>query len=81
MKIHSLKILPEYFQAILSGKKKFEIRKNDRDYKAGDILLLNEWNGEKFTGNTLSKKVTYILGCESGYVLDGYVVMSIEDRG
>lgn len=31
--IHELKILPEYFEAVVSGNKRFEIRKNDRNYK------------------------------------------------
>lgn len=31
--IHELKILPEYFEAVVSGDKRFEIRKNDRNYE------------------------------------------------
>ena len=38
MKIHELKTLPEYFDAVFMGKKNFEIRKNDRDYKVGDYV-------------------------------------------
>lgn len=38
--IHELKILPEYFEAVTSGRKQFEIRKNDRDFKVGDQLIL-----------------------------------------
>ena len=41
-KIHVLKILVEYYSAVVSGAKKFEIRYNDRDYKVGDILRLTE---------------------------------------
>ena len=45
MKIHELKILPEYYDAVRLGDKRFEIRKNDRDYHTGDILRLKEWDG------------------------------------
>lgn len=43
MKIHELKILPQYFEEVLKGNKTFEIRKNDRDFKIRDILILKEW--------------------------------------
>jgi len=46
---HEHKILPEFFEAVILGFKTFEIRKNDRDYKVGDIVFLNEmekkWRG------------------------------------
>lgn len=38
MKLHELKIKQKYFEDILSGKKTFEIRKNDRDFQEGDLL-------------------------------------------
>ena len=77
MKKHELKILPQYFQAVWDGIKTFELRKDDRDYQPGDILVLKEWDGEKYTGSALCAKVTYILqnaeryGLESGYVIMG----------
>ena len=42
-KTHELKIYPKYFEAILDGKKTFEIRKNDRYFHVGDRIVLKEW--------------------------------------
>jgi ASC-1-like (ASCH) protein len=75
--IHELKILPEYFEKVKDKKKTFEIRKNDRDFKVGDTLLLREHDQKKYTGREITRKIIYVLGDKSGYVLDGYVVMSI----
>jgi hypothetical protein len=44
MKTHYLKTWPEYFQAIKSGEKKAELRLNDRDFKVGDELVLQEYD-------------------------------------
>jgi len=30
--VHELKIAPIYFEAVISGKKAFEVRKDDRNY-------------------------------------------------
>jgi len=41
--IHELKIWPEFYHAVLSGEKTFELRKNDRDFHVGDVLHLKEF--------------------------------------
>lgn len=74
--IHNLKILPEYFKAVISGAKKFECRINDRDYQVGDILNLKEWN-LTFTGKSIQVRVTYILSDEQ-FTKSDMVIMSIE---
>ena len=38
--IHELKTYSEYFKAVISGEKPFEIRKNDRNFKVGDYIAL-----------------------------------------
>ncbi len=58
---HELKILPQYFQAVWDGNKNFELRKNDRDYKVGDYLVLREYSGAGYTGSFLKVVITYIL--------------------
>lgn len=42
MKTHELKLDIKYFDDVKSGKKNFEIRKNDRDFQVGDILELKK---------------------------------------
>ena len=74
--IHKLKLWPEYFAAVADGRKTFEIRKNDRDYQVGDMLLLQEFApDEGFTGRVLDRKITYITDFAQQ---DGYVVMGIK---
>lgn len=59
------KVLPEYFQDILDGKKKYELRLNDFEIEPGDTLVLEEWTStnhdtRKATGRVLEKQVTYL---------------------
>ena len=84
--IHELKILPEYFEAVTSGRKQFEIRKNDRDFKVGDQLILREYKKYikhelpgltrttfSYTGDSYKAEITYITDYmqKSGYVVLG----------
>lgn len=39
--IHELKIAPKYFEAVISDKKKFEVRKDDRNYQENDVLTVD----------------------------------------
>jgi hypothetical protein len=58
----SLKCHPKYFQAILDGRKTFEIRRDDRGIVTDDIIRLREWDPEtqSYTGRDCLKKVTYM---------------------
>lgn len=83
--IHALKILPEYFDEIATGIKSFEIRKNDRPYRTGNYVALNEWNREQYTGKRILQKIVYILDdpeyCKEGYVVLGLEPCAIKTRG
>jgi ASC-1-like (ASCH) protein len=65
MAIHHLKTWPSYFQAIKRGEKPFEVRRNDRDFKPGDTLILQEWEPRKgdgvYTGDWLAFKAGWIV--------------------
>ena len=64
--VHELKTWPAYYNKVITGKKKFEIRELDRPFKIGDDLLLREWNpiskqyGE-YTGRRVRARITNIL--------------------
>ncbi len=61
--IHALKQYPKFFSDVTTGKKLFEVRKNDRDYQVGDLLALNEYDPEtqSYTGASVLVYVDYIL--------------------
>jgi ASC-1-like (ASCH) protein len=62
MALIAKKVWPEYFSAILSGKKKYELRLNDFEVREGDVLLLEEWDPltKTYTGRKIEKKVSYV---------------------
>lgn len=78
--IHELKTWSEYFEEVLIGDKTFEIRKNDREFKKGDTLILKEWNNfdEIFTGRELIRTVTYVFEGGSFGLSKDFVVMAIQ---
>ena len=78
MKVHELKIGSEFFEAVKDGRKKFEIRKNDRNYQEGDILILREYDPitQLFSGEIIKVEVTYMTDYAQQ---DGYVVLGIEE--
>ena len=82
--IHELKCWPEYFQAVKSGIKPFELRKDDRGFAVGDVLHLREFDPETctYTGEETNKTVTYVLPTNPFSVIgDGdYVIMGLAPR-
>ena len=80
MRVHKLKTWPEYFQAVFRGDKTFEVRKNDRDYKVGDILHLVEYHPDSsfYSGEELMRRVTYVLEGPDFGVDMNYVVMGVK---
>lgn len=77
MSHHDLKIFEKYFQPVVDGSKRSEVRLNDRNYQIGDTITLREGvpdaaeeGGFKYTGEEVSAVITFIddFGCQHGYV-------------
>lgn len=76
------KVLPEYYKGIRTHKKMFEIRKDEDGIKPGDILVLREWDGEKYTGGMTRREVTCVLKDVPEYgLMDGYCILSLQTPG
>ena len=89
MKLHELKIKHEYLEAVVCGKKTFELRKNDRDYQVGDLIhfidegtiipLNNNFFCEERIDDDALYKITYILKDVPQYGLNvDYCILGIK---
>lgn len=59
---HQPKTETEFYQAVESGVKKFELRKNDRDFKRYDMVTLAEVVNGVYTGRKLPAfEIQYVL--------------------
>lgn len=63
MAVVTKKVWKGYFDQILSGKKKFELRLADFEIDEGDILVLEEWDQDKqeYTGRRIETTVSYVV--------------------
>ena len=73
MAAHNLKIDRQHFGPVKLGLKTAELRLNDRDYKVGDWLILNEYDNG-YTGQQVARKVVHV--ADVGFIAPGYVLLS-----
>lgn len=77
---HTLKLEECFCEAVVTGKKCFEIRKNDRGFQPGDTIEFIPVSNGLATINVISNhryRITYVL---SGWGLkNGYVAFGIEE--
>jgi hypothetical protein len=78
--LHKLKISPRFYNDIEVNGKRFEIRRDDRGYQVGDIMVLREIDNNTFTGRTIYALVTYIHrnDVQTAFMSDGYIIMGID---
>ena len=57
------KIWPEFFEKVLSGEKRFELRVADFPISLGNTLILEEWDPKtaSYTGRCIKKTAGYII--------------------
>lgn len=88
---HKLKTWPRFWDAVASGEKNFEVRKNDRAFQTGDILVLQKYDHEKgvyvtdgyhfgATIFTIRKRITFLLQGGMFGIQPGYCVLGLEDE-
>ncbi len=76
--VHALKTLPRYFEAVLTGEKEFEIRRNDRGFKVGDVLRLQEFRQGAYTDRECRREVVYMTDAKEFDALqEGFVVLGL----
>lgn len=68
-RVHKLKTWPTYWDAIESGEKTFEVRRNDRGFQTGDIVELMRCDEDKI-GAWIQRHVVP-LRFRIGWILQG----------
>lgn len=78
---HRLKTVQPYFDEVWGGRKKFEIRNNDRNFQPLDYLQLEEYDAANgtYTGRWIGARVVYVLTADDfpDGIKPGYAVLSI----
>jgi hypothetical protein len=79
VKEHELKTWSSGFKALVQGVKPFELRRADRDFRVGDILVLREFFPEtdEYSGRFIRARVLYITEHEFPGLEEGFVIMGI----
>lgn len=80
--VHELKTWPEMFQAISSGEKPFEVRRDDRGFEVGDWLRLREFEdvAQRYTGRELRRRISYVLPGGQFGLAPEFVVLGLSDK-
>ena len=86
---HELKCWPQFFRVLLDGTKTFDVRKDDRDFRVGDLITFKEYDpldddfvegGQVagYSGRSVDLKIVYIFrgeDCPGMWLLQQNVVV------
>lgn len=75
---HKLKLAKMFFNDMQTGRKPFDLQKNDREYQLGDVIEYREMDNGEPTGRVIEKEITYIL---EGFVglKEDYCILALAD--
>ena len=85
MKTHKLKTVQPFFDEVSKRNKTFELRRNDRDFKVGDEIYLQEYDmmHNSFSGKEVRIEITYILtdraGLDDDFCIFSFRIMQFID--
>lgn len=89
--IHELKTVNRYWDAVVAGTKTFEVRRNDRAFQTGDVIVLTRTTESghydtrpedrlgdgAFTKSQRSFRITYLLQGGQFGIEPGYCVLGL----
>ena len=82
---HEIKIFEQFADAVVSGDKTFEVRKDDRNYRKGDFIKFTAVSGcvdDRITTvqHPINEKAYEIIYVLKGWgIKEGYCVFSIKE--
>lgn len=87
---HKLKTWPRYWDAVASGEKTFEVRRNDRAFQTGDVVVLEKFDPDRRAyemdsyqinakPKSIRKRITFLLQGGQFGIEPGYCVLGLED--
>ncbi len=83
MSEHRLKTWPGFFAGLMDGTKTAEVRRNDRHFQVGDVLLLREFDAEEdtYTGRFVRRTISRVDDLRLVTGVDGFVLLSFGEQG
>lgn len=89
---HTLKCWDNYFDAVASGEKTFEVRRDDRGFQKGDLLILEKIDrfgkylhpvvhpehGYFVSPQQVRRRISYVLTGGQFGIDPGYVVLGLQ---
>lgn len=78
--VHHLKTDPVFFEYTRKGLKTYEVRPDNVNFNADDILILDEYDSlhEAYTGRSIARTVTYVQIGPSQALLEGWCIMGLK---
>lgn len=80
---HFLKITPRHFADVRCRRKKAELRLDDRNFKCGDSVQLQEWARGRYTGREILLLITHVLrdvdfpqGLQNGFCMFSFDLLA-----